>query len=172
MRKVQIDHGTCPFGGARPWFLCPDCRRRVGSLYLRKEPALEIITHGRSTVAVPEREVLACRHCLRLQYDSQAENEVGRSLRRTRKLSAKLAKGSLRRKPKWMRWPTFERLCRLLRHERNLRAELEVDESARHGDWRAEIPSDPLCVRLLTDRQIGQALDRLHRSRDVRNRQS
>ena len=41
-------------GGERPWFVCPNCDRRVGKLYGR-----------------PELKGFACRICLKLVYYSQ-----------------------------------------------------------------------------------------------------
>ena len=42
---VFLSWTLCQYGGARPWFLCPSCRRRVAILY--------------------GGAVFACRHCYR-----------------------------------------------------------------------------------------------------------
>jgi hypothetical protein len=49
-----------------------------------------------------------CRHCMQLAYASEAESTADRINRRSHKLEAKLDDG---RKPKWMRWRTFDRIC-------------------------------------------------------------
>jgi len=92
---VYIERTSCHLGGARPWFICPDCRRRVAILY-----------------GAP---ILKCRQCHRLAYASTREGHVDRAIRRANRLRAKLGwkPGILNGggpKPKWMRWPTFERL--------------------------------------------------------------
>ena len=48
---VTLTHPN--FGGARPWFVCPRCKRRAGKLY------------------VPTIGVLGCRVCLKLVYERQ-----------------------------------------------------------------------------------------------------
>src|SRR3990172_11483980 len=34
---VQLTRTPCHYGGARVWFLCPNCSRRSAKLYLRRE---------------------------------------------------------------------------------------------------------------------------------------
>src|SRR5690606_24899141 len=94
---VQLGWTSCNFGGERPWFLCPavGCGRRVAILY-----------GGR---------VFACRHCYKLAYPSQRENDFDRQARRVNKIRARLGwqPGILNRtgwKPKRMHWKTFRRL--------------------------------------------------------------
>ena len=57
----------------------------------------------------------ACRHCYRLAYPSQNENAGSRAIRRADKIRMSLggSPGVLTDfpdKPKWMRWPTYQRL--------------------------------------------------------------
>ena len=96
--RVRLDRTPCNYGGARVWFLCPSCSRRVALIYGGK--------------------VFACRHCHRLAYDSQRETPDDRQGRQIDKIRDRLkwAPGLLNgngRKPKWMRWRTFTRLERL-----------------------------------------------------------
>jgi hypothetical protein len=71
--QVRIIRLPCPFGGTRPYFLCPGvingiaCGRRVIKLY------------------GPARYFL-CRHCYRLCYASQCEGELDRTMRRANKI--------------------------------------------------------------------------------------
>lgn len=99
---VHLDWTPCRYGGLRPWFLCPGCRRRVAILY--------------------GGAVFACRHCYRLSYESQREAEHDRLARRADKIRARLGwepgilNGAGWRKPKGMHWKTFSRLY--AEHER------------------------------------------------------
>lgn len=43
---IRIEYTECNFGGARPWFRCPVCHRRVGKLY-----------------KTPKHDEYACRDC-------------------------------------------------------------------------------------------------------------
>lgn len=54
--QVQLASTPCHFGGRRWWFVCMDCDRRVGLLYL---------ANG---------EYFLCRHCHDLTYISQKES--------------------------------------------------------------------------------------------------
>lgn len=105
-RKEAVEHRypitlartPCHLGGDRPWFLCPTdgCSRRVAILYL---------SHGR----------FACRHCLKLAYQSQRETETDRHVRRANKLRRYMGwpPGILSLpgvRPKGMHWKTYARL--------------------------------------------------------------
>ena len=74
---VTITRVPCNLGGSRPYFLCPGvvngvgCGRRVAKLY------------------AGDRYFL-CRHCYRLAYTSQREDEWGRALRRADKSRQRL----------------------------------------------------------------------------------
>jgi hypothetical protein len=50
-QPVSIVFSRCNFGGRRPWFLCPVCKRRVAILYAAG--------------------YFRCRSCLKLAYESQ-----------------------------------------------------------------------------------------------------
>ena len=93
---VVIEWTACHLGGSRPWFQCPDCRRRVAILY-RSELGLR------------------CRRCLNLAYESQRQDARGRAAQRASKIRELLggAPGLLEpfpSKPARMHWRTYERL--------------------------------------------------------------
>lgn len=95
--RVSISRTPCHFGGTRPWLHCPRCPARVAILYLRG---------GR----------FVCRHCARVAYSSQCEDEIGRAWRRQAKLEARLGDGWAR--PKGMHHRTHERtLARIFKCE-------------------------------------------------------
>ena len=96
---VSLERTHCNYGGQRAWFLCPatGCGRRVAKLFL-----------GGSGI-------FACRHCYRLAYASQRENDDGRATRRADSIRERLGwePGILNGngwKPKGMHWQTFWRL--------------------------------------------------------------
>ena len=88
-QRVPVLHSSCHYGGARAWFGCPDCGRRVALLYLRGSG-------------------FACRHCQRLGYSSQSEDVTGRAWRKQRKAEARM--GPDHRRPKGMHRTTHARL--------------------------------------------------------------
>lgn len=92
---VGLVRTGCNYGGARPWFLCPCCGRRVAILY--------------------GGAVFACRHCRKLAYEVQRESEGDRAIRRADAIRDRLGweAGILNPdgwKPKGMHWKTFRRL--------------------------------------------------------------
>lgn len=68
---IGLDWTACTYGGARPWWRCPCCLRRVAVLYVG-------------------RGALACRHCHRLAYRCQREADDDRALRRAEALRRRL----------------------------------------------------------------------------------
>ncbi len=93
---VSLTTTAQPFGGRRWWWICPRTGRRALKLYL---PA------GALT--------FASRKAYRLAYQCQREAPFDRALRRAFKLRGKLGAdggiGDYVPKPKWMRWPTYDR---------------------------------------------------------------
>ncbi len=89
VEKLGIVSTPCSYGGARQWFMCPCCARRVVLLYMRGQ-------------------TFACRHCKRVAYSSQSEDAIDRTWRKQAKVEAKLV-GNWQR-PKGMRRATFDRL--------------------------------------------------------------
>lgn len=96
--SVLLDHTQCHMGGMRAWFRCPQqhCERRVAILYVGN--------------------MLACRHCFNLAYESQREQEYDRLARRAEKIRAQLGwkpgilNGREWSKPPRMHWKTFDAL--------------------------------------------------------------
>lgn len=80
----------CNFGGSRSWFACPRCTRRVAVMFLRGSAGF------------------MCRHCGRVVYASQSDDDIGRTWRKQHKAEAKLGKAWSR--PKGMHKATRARL--------------------------------------------------------------
>ena len=93
---IQLATTAQPFGGRRWWFVCPRTGRRAAKLYL---------PNGAFT--------FASRQAYGLAYRSQREPAHDRASRRAFKLRGRLGgRGGIGddiAKPKWMRWPTYER---------------------------------------------------------------
>lgn len=92
---VGLVRTKCTFGGARPWFLCPCCGRRVAILY--------------------GGAMFACRRCRKLAYEVQRETAGDRAIRRADAIRDRLGwqAGILNPdgwKPRGMHWRTFWRL--------------------------------------------------------------
>ena len=87
---VTLAWTPCHYGGERPWFRCPGCQRRVA-------------------VLCGDDRLFLCRHCYRLPYTSQYETRLDRLYRKLRKLRDRVGE-QYARKPKGMRWHTWERL--------------------------------------------------------------
>jgi len=92
---VALDLTPCHFGGARTWFLCPRCGRRVAVLFAGRR--------------------FLCRHCHGIAYAAENEDAISRLLRRSNKLRerVKVRAGtaySVTDKPKGMHWRTFDRI--------------------------------------------------------------
>ncbi|MEO3474856.1 hypothetical protein AAFN86_23545 [Roseomonas sp. CAU 1739] len=96
---VRLVSTPCRLGGGRWWWVCPVTGRRVLKLYLPNGGRLFLSRAGYG-----------------LAYQSQREAPAGRAWRALRKVDARLGcpdgiEGDWIPKPKWMRWPTFNRLC-------------------------------------------------------------
>lgn len=89
---IDLWLSPCAYGGTRPWFSCPRCKRRVAIVYLGN--------------------VTGCRQCLRLRYPSQSEDILDRSWRRTSRVLQKLGRATddTPWRPSGMRRRTYERL--------------------------------------------------------------
>ncbi|WP_244408287.1 hypothetical protein [Roseomonas fluvialis] len=97
---VTLETTPCRFGGVRWWWVCPATGRRCATLYLPNGGQL-FLSRGRGAY--------------RLGYASQSQDAMGRSHGRLRRLHRRLggaythADDVLPRRPKWMRWRTYER---------------------------------------------------------------
>lgn len=116
-QRIAIARTPCHYGGSRPWFTCPRCWQRVAILYLWNVPL--------------------CRRCAKLVYPSQAEDEISRSWRRSRKIAAQLGQKSevdawMRpRRPAGMREATYARLWAAWMREQDYREGLLTAFTAR-----------------------------------------
>lgn len=93
---VYIESTPLHFGGNRRWLVCPCCQNRRLALYI-------------------DGNVLACRVCLGLRYESQNENRREQAMRTANRLRAGLGwqPGILNpngKKPKGMHRRTYQRL--------------------------------------------------------------
>ncbi len=101
-QRVNLMSTACHLGGARSWFACPCCGRRVAVLFLRWRR-------------------FACRRCNQVAYRSQSEDACGRSWIKQRRIEARLGPEATR--PRYMRQSTYERLllalddCEAMRQE-------------------------------------------------------
>ena len=68
---VHVAYSACRFGGTRPWFICPHCQSRVGSLLF--------FNHQ-----------IGCRHCLNTCYASENKSPMDRQHQKEQKALAKL----------------------------------------------------------------------------------
>jgi len=95
-QHIHLDSTPCYLGRERMWFLCPWCWRRCAILY------------------GPGKE-FACRHCYRLNYESQRNNGRYTAMHKMQALRRKLG-GSANLsepfppRPKGMHHNTYERL--------------------------------------------------------------
>jgi hypothetical protein len=88
-QTIRLAHTACSYGNTRPWFVCSQCHRRAGLLFLR---------WGR----------FACRHCQRVAYSSQSDDVLDSMWRKHQKIERRL--GEHWRRPKGMRHRTYDRL--------------------------------------------------------------
>lgn len=92
---VNLDWTPCNYGGKRPWWVCPDCGKRVAILY-----------GGRR---------FACRHCHDLTYKSTRTAPGSEHYARANKVRMRLGWGGgvaspMGDRPKGMHWKTYLRL--------------------------------------------------------------
>ena len=97
-QEIAMAWMSCHYGCQRPWFVCPQCARRLAVLYLQGTR-------------------FACRHCVKLPYGSHYETAEDRRYRKVRKIRKRFgASGNLLEslwpwdKPKGMHWRIWERL--------------------------------------------------------------
>lgn len=91
---LRISSTPCNFGGARYWFVCPQCLRNTRRIHLIQNK-------------------LACRRCLKLVYPSQNETLADRLIRKRNRIWDRLKEDDsfeLQPKPKWMHHATYHRL--------------------------------------------------------------
>ncbi len=101
---VTITYTNCNYGGRRPWFICPNCNKRVAKLY-------------------SDGPRFLCRHCYRLAYTSQKERAEFRLLHKVQDIRTRLGGSAATMdpfpdRPKGMHRRTYNRLqCEALLYE-------------------------------------------------------
>jgi hypothetical protein len=126
---VELERTAQPFGGVRWWFRCPVSGRRATKLFLPRGG-----------------NAFACRRAWGLAYGCQRETDGDLLQRRGDRLWRDLRgsgpwcfarAGDLPPKPKWMRWPTYDRMAlRLSRLSRELLAQTMADFARLKDDTR------------------------------------
>lgn len=111
---TAIEWTPCNYGGARPWFVCPDCGRRAAKLYAARIP-------------------FTCRRCVDLAYDTQRESNIEHVTRKFREARVRLGGSPVLTesmscaRPKGMHHRTYHRLLQeLLEAAREYREAMEV----------------------------------------------
>lgn len=95
LQRIRVDYQPCRLGGSRPWFRCPHCDRRCGSLFLSGQ--------------------FTCRRCSRLLYFTQSTDPINRlayrQIKLVRRITANTTAGmnDLYRRP-GMHQATYARL--------------------------------------------------------------
>ena len=117
-QNVRISWTPCALGGARPWFHCPSCTRRIAKLYWGGE-----------------RLRYRCRRCLgNPPYGSQTKSAAGRRLYAAWKLRMRLGSYSVNdpmpKRPLGMQRRTYN----------HLRARLEALEATLSRCLRVKTP--------------------------------
>ena len=95
-QEIPLGRTPCHYGGSRPWFLCPDCKRRVVKLY-------------------GAERLFLCRYCYQLTYESQCLNQAFRGVQKALSIHKRLGGesrlfGLLPVRPKGMHRETYNRL--------------------------------------------------------------
>jgi hypothetical protein len=83
--RIRLITSPCNLGGVRYWFVCPECGKRVGGLYL-----------------VLGRMHFRCRHCNKLTYRSRNRCKVeawGHTSRQIKKLQSEIKRWTWRGLP-------------------------------------------------------------------------
>ncbi len=96
-QDIRIDWQPNRYGGTSPYFVCPHCSRRVWHIYM---------SGGAN----------ACRHCLRLTYESRRSRSYDRLAETVHRLRMSLGgdpgfDSVIAPKPKGMHRKTYKRLC-------------------------------------------------------------
>lgn len=63
-QDIRLRWTPCNYGGMRPWFLCPDCTRRVAKVYLPETMYLRGNAYTQGTLVY----WFKCRYCYDLTY--------------------------------------------------------------------------------------------------------
>lgn len=112
VRRVPIEWVPCRYGGARPYFRCPECESRRIALY-----------------AADDQGAIACRICMGLVYASQDERKMDRLWRREEDIQRRL--GGRFGKPKGIHWSTYRVIAAELRNNLVQQHRLFIDGARR-----------------------------------------
>lgn len=108
--NAKLAHKLQPFGGTRPFVICPQCQRRCTHLYVVGKVAI-------------------CRLCGSLTYQSQRQDRPTRLVARAHRLRKQLARGdrvlATPKRPQGMHRRTYERIL----------ARIEELEDRAFEDW-------------------------------------
>jgi hypothetical protein len=131
VQGAALTETPCHYGGTRKWFVCPDCRRRCGVLYIQQR--------------------IGCRSCHNLAYASQCEaprERMRRQLLKIRKvIGAGMEIGGPFNLPAW--GMSAKRHLALVEEYKTLREKYwrECENSRRWradgpkaSDWKLEVP--------------------------------
>jgi hypothetical protein len=116
-QNITLTFTACHFGNQRPWFECPQCRRRSGVLYV---------------VAVP---AFSCRKCCGLHYAAEREPRSLRGVATARKIRMAAGGGpsvleAFPRRPAGMSREAYQRMRTKYR--------AAMPRLARNARWRTE----------------------------------
>ena len=92
---IRFLFSECNYGGRRMWFECPNCRRRVGKLFVREERVI-------------------CLDCGSLTYNTRCKGKGDRAISAMHAIERRLGaapSGRLPERPKGMHWRTYEGLA-------------------------------------------------------------
>lgn len=112
VRRFPIEWLPCRYGGARPYFRCPQCESRRLTLY-----------------AADGSGAIVCRLCMGLVYASQDERKMDRLWRREEDIKRRL--GGRFGKPKGMHWSTYGGIAAELRNNLGRQHRLFIDGARR-----------------------------------------
>lgn len=101
--ELNLTWSDCHFGGKRPWFVCPRCERRVGTVYKKiYDDSISsrtltwwdicLLTSYGYPVPRPSHPI-GCRKCLKLNYRSQQATK-GSELERLERMLEQLEKSN------------------------------------------------------------------------------
>ncbi len=99
--RIRLTTSPCFFGGVRYWFVCPNCYKRVGTLYFSGESPL------------------ACRTCWNLSYESNNLSGIFKQIG-SLKYSYEIEEMYKNLRTPYYKGKMTKRYAKLLKHERRL----------------------------------------------------
>lgn len=134
--RIRWSETPCYFGGSRCWLICPGCGRRVGKVYL----PTNLYSKGGGRV-----QRWLCRHCYRLTYEQRRSKDLSwvlewRAQRLLDRSGISINKRGYYRRPKGMRWKTFEQLTNKINF---LYKQANAHDYSRMWSFSKNIPRSP-----------------------------